>query len=170
MPRLSDNQRHEVWGMVQGGISRREIARRMNCSTSTITRLVNRHRQTGSLNDRPRPGRQRVTTAQQDRYVRLQHLRDRFRTAVQTAREKIGVHGQRIGANTVRRRLRNAGLHARRPFRGNMLTQIRRRNRLLWTQQRQRWSQRQWTAVFTDESRFHLRRSDGRTRGVETQG
>ena len=171
MPRLLDNQRHEVWGMVQGGISSREIARRMHCSASTITRLIQRFNQTGSLNDRPRPGRQRATTAQQDRYIRLQHLRDRFRTAVQTARETVGVHRRQIGANTVRRRLRSSGLRARRPFRGNMLTAVRRQNRLRWTQQRQRWSHRQWTTVlWTDESRFHLRRSDGRTRVWRRRG
>jgi hypothetical protein len=37
MPRLSDNQQHEVLGVIQGGMSRREIARRMHCSPSTIT-------------------------------------------------------------------------------------------------------------------------------------
>jgi IS30 family transposase len=29
--------------MIQGGMSRREIARRMHCSPSTITRLAQRH-------------------------------------------------------------------------------------------------------------------------------
>ena len=171
MPRISDNQRHQALGMIQGGMSRREIARRMQCSPSTITRLAQRHQQTGSLNDRPRPGRQREMTPQQDRYIILQHLRDRFRTAVQTSRETVGVHCRRIGASTVRRRLRHNGLRARRPFRGNMLTPQRRRNRLVWTQQRQRWAHRQWSSVlWSDESRFHLRHSDGRTRVWRRRG
>ena len=85
--------------MVQVDILIREIAHRMQYSASTITRFIQRFNRTGSLNYRPRPGRQRATTAQQDR---LQHLRDSFRTAVQTARETVGVHRRQIEANTVR--------------------------------------------------------------------
>ena len=70
MPRLSDNQRHQVFGMIQGGMSRREIARQMQCSSSIITRLAQRHQQTGSLKDRPRLGRLRVTTPQHDEMPR----------------------------------------------------------------------------------------------------
>lgn len=40
----------------------------------------------GSVNDRPRPGRQRATTPQQDHYICFQHLHDRFRTTIQTSR------------------------------------------------------------------------------------
>ncbi|WAR12348.1 hypothetical protein MAR_026528 [Mya arenaria] len=46
-----------------------------------------RHEETGFVADRPRPGRQRVTSLQQDRHSVLSHRRDRFRTSVQTARE-----------------------------------------------------------------------------------
>ncbi|XP_069139212.1 uncharacterized protein [Argopecten irradians] len=160
MPRLTDTQRHEVRGtctcMLAGGLPRREIARRMGCSPSTIVRLHQRYVQTGSLNDRPRPGRQRVTSDRQERYIRVTHLRDRFQTASQRARKSIGINGRRISISTVRRRLRSgAGWKACRPFRGNMLTQRRRQNRLTWTRRLRRWLMRQWRRVlFTDESRF----------------
>jgi hypothetical protein len=39
--------------------------------------------QFGNTNDRPRSGRPRVTTARQDRLMRLTHLRNRTRTAVE---------------------------------------------------------------------------------------
>ncbi|XP_069106979.1 uncharacterized protein [Argopecten irradians] len=86
MPRLTDNQRHEVMGMLAGGLSQREIARRMGCSPSTIVRLHQRYVQTGSLNERPRPGRQRVTSDRQDHYIRVTHLRYCFQTAPKTVR------------------------------------------------------------------------------------
>jgi hypothetical protein len=35
---------------------------------------------------RPRPGQPRVTTDQQDRHIRVQHLRNRFKTAAQVDR------------------------------------------------------------------------------------
>ena len=57
---------------------------------STISRLLQRLRATGRLTDRPRSGRPRVTTQRQDRRIRLVHLRNRLRTATETAREVIG--------------------------------------------------------------------------------
>lgn len=141
--------------MIEGGLSCREVARRMGCSHTTVMRLIERNNNTGSVNDRQRPGRQRSTTRQQDRYIVLSHLRDRFRTAVKTAQETAGVNHRRISATTVQRRLRERGISSRRTFRGNVLTPERRRNRLNWCQQRIRWPQRRWNDVlFTDESRF----------------
>ncbi|XP_069139216.1 uncharacterized protein [Argopecten irradians] len=167
MPRLTDSQRHEVRRMLAGGLPRREIARRMGCSPSTIVRLHRRYVQTGSLNDRPRPGRQRVTSDRQGRYTRVSHLRDRF----QTARTTIGINGRQNSVSTVGQRLRNAGLKACRPFRGNILTQHRRQNRLTWTRRHRHWLMRLWRRIlFTHESRFHLRYRDGRIRVWRRRG
>ncbi|KAF5907804.1 Transposable element Tc1 transposase [Clarias magur] len=85
----------------------------MGCSQPTIRNLVQRHTATGSVDDRPRPGRERVTTPQQDRYIQLQHLRDHFRPASRTARETPGRNNPRISSPTVRRRLRDINLQAR---------------------------------------------------------
>ncbi|MGH0177437.1 UNVERIFIED_CONTAM: hypothetical protein FKN15_075293 [Acipenser sinensis] len=52
-------------GMIEGGLSVREFARRKRCSASTIGRLVQRNQDTGSVRDRPCPKRQRVTTLAQ---------------------------------------------------------------------------------------------------------
>ena len=165
MPRLSRDQRNQALGLAQGGVSYSEIARRMQCSRTAIRRLIQREEETGTVNDRPRPGRQRVTTPAQDRHIRLQHLRNRFQTATQTARETIGVHNQPISSSTVERRLRDADMRARRPYRGNLLTPVRRRNRLLWCRQHVRWTRQQWNSVlFSDESRFCTGRADGRAR------
>ena len=60
MGRLNDAQHNQAIGMITGGMYR-EVARHMNCSNQTISRLVKRHTVTGSVGDRPRPGRQRVT-------------------------------------------------------------------------------------------------------------
>ena len=79
MGRLSNVDRHRALGMVEGGLSYRQVAERMGCSHTTIARLVERHNATGSVDDRQCPGRERVTTRQQDRYIVLSHLRYRFR-------------------------------------------------------------------------------------------
>ncbi|MGH0151886.1 UNVERIFIED_CONTAM: hypothetical protein FKN15_020793 [Acipenser sinensis] len=69
IPRLSNEDRLVAIGMIEGGLSVREVARRMRCSPATISRLVQRNQETSSVRDRPRPGRQRVTTPAQDRYA-----------------------------------------------------------------------------------------------------
>ena len=129
MPRLTTNERHRAMGMLEGGVGIRQVARMMGCSPQTIINLRRRYQETNSVDDRPRPGAQRVTTPDQDRYIVLQHLRDRFRTAVQTAAETPGTHQERIRPITVRRRLHANDLRAHRPSIGNVLKPLRRQNR-----------------------------------------
>jgi hypothetical protein len=93
----------------------------MGCSPSTITRLVQRITLTRSVNDRPRPGRRRVTSPNQDRLIQLRHLHNRFLTATQTAQHMQGIIGGPLPASTVQRRFRSMDLHSRQPFRGNNL-------------------------------------------------
>ncbi len=171
MPRLSEAERMRAIGMVDAGQNYSAVARFFNCSQPTIRNLIQRYQQTGSANDRPRPGAERVTTPAQDRYIVLSHLRDRLRTASRTAREIPGRHNPRISSDTVLHRLRAHNLRARRPVRGNLLTPIRRRNRHTWCQRHRRCTQRQWNGVlFSDESRFCVDGSDGRDRVWRRRG
>lgn len=171
MGRLSNAKRHEAIGMIAGGLSYREIARRMGCTHATVRELHQRNIATGSVSDRQRPGRERVTSRVQDRHIVLTHLRNRFQTSVQTARETIGVNNRRISASTVRRRLHERAISSHMAYRGNVLTPERRRNRLLWCRQHLRWTQQQWKAVlFTDESRFCINMQDRRTRVWRRRG
>jgi hypothetical protein len=65
------------------------VANNFNCNHSTIVRLRQRFLATNTVADRSRPGAPRVTTQAQDQMIRLQHLRERFRTATVTARETV---------------------------------------------------------------------------------
>ena len=66
------------------------VARHFGVSRSTISRLQDRLMTTGSVTDRRRAGRPRVTTAAEDRRIRTMHLRDRFKSVSSTAREWNG--------------------------------------------------------------------------------
>ena len=165
MPCPSSIDREQAVGMLQSGLRPTEVARHFQVSDSTITRLRQRVQATGATRDRPRSSRPPVTTPDQDRHIRLTHLRQRTRAATVTAREVMGRHNARILAQTVRNRLRRFGLRARRPYRGPILTQQRRATRLQWVTQRLGWRAREWGRVlFTDESRFCLSHGDGRVR------
>lgn len=163
MPRLSEEQRNNAIGRLQAGQSQTDVANTFNVAQSTISRLWDRYQRYRLTRDLPRTGRPRVTSNAQDRYIRLRHMRERFTTATSTASSIPG--NRRISDQTVRNRLREAGLRARRPLRAVVLNNVHRQNRLQWAHEHRVWSQHQWRKVwFSDESRFLLQRADGRAR------
>ena len=86
--------------MLNAGMSATVVSQQFGCTRWTIECLRRRFCVTGNVADRPRSGRPRVTTAADDRYIVLQHLRNRRLTAAATGGQ-YGMHPQ-----TVRNRLR----------------------------------------------------------------
>ena len=169
MLRLDNASRERTIGMLQLGATQGDVARRFRFARNTIWRLWNRHRTTNSTADRPKSGRPRVANNRQDRLIRLRHLRNRTENPSNTATSIPGL--RRISRRTVQRRLAEAGLRARRPCRGPMLTQPHCQRRLAWARRHLRWQLTDWRRIlFTDESRFLLRRVDGRTRVYRRRG
>ena len=96
----------------------------------------------------PRSGGPRVTTRAKDRYIVTSHLRDHFLTTVETARNTIGRTNNRISAQTARRRLRERGVWARRPYVGIVLLQRHRLQRLRLARQQLRRNRLIWWNIF----------------------
>lgn len=171
MARLSEADRNRIIGMLQAGLSKREVARRMNCTRATIYRTWARFQQLGNVRDLPRSGRPKVTTRNQDRYIRLTHARDRFKPATETARQTVGTHNRHISDRTVRRRLSDGGMKLRRPYVGPVLTRRHRRNCETWALNHRGWARQQWASVlFSDESKFNVSFADGRRRVYRRRG
>ena len=133
MPRLTQESRDQAVGMLMAGMSEAAVAQHFRVARSTINRLRKRKSQTGSTRVRPRPGQPRVTTAAQDRYIRLTHLREKFQNAVETAADTVGCHGRPVHSRMIRRRLRESGL---RPYRSCTRLLLNRRHRRI----RHQWS------------------------------
>ena len=130
LSRLRQNCRERAVGMVQVGMIHQTAAGHFNVLRITISRLMIRFRQTGMTNDRPRIGRPCVTSQRKDIHLRLIHLRNRMITAEDTARRTPGIANVWISGHTVRRRLRESGIRARRPVVEPILKQRHRTARL----------------------------------------
>ena len=155
--------------MLAAGKKINKIAAYFNVHRHTIGRVASRHRTTASVKDRVRSGRPRVTTPAQDRYILNTHLRNRFLPANDTARNIPGLRV--ISSQTVRNRLHQFGLWARRAAIRLVLSPHNRHVRLLWAREHVRWTRHQWNGVlFTDESRFCLQGSDGRKQVYRRKG
>ena len=161
MPRLSENQHNQAIGILQAGAVVNDVAQHFGCSRQTIHNLNTRSAITGSVRDRARPGQHHVTSQQDDFYIMLTHLHNRFLPAMATA-QQLGVNAQ-----TIQNRLRqnNIPIRARRPYTGPILTARHRATRLLWAQCHLHWTRRQWhNVIFSDELQFSVSHADGRVR------
>ena len=105
----------------------------------------------------------RVTSLRQDTDIRVTHLRNRLQTAVLTVRNIPGLRN--ICPRTVRNLLRERNIRPRRPAIRPVLQRRHRVARLAWCRAHLRFTRRDWARIlFSDESRFHLDSSDGRSR------
>ena len=173
MVRLTEVQRGQAIALLMQGQRQQQVARRFSVHVSTIERLVRRLRETGWVVDGPRSGRPRVMSQRQDRAICLAHLHNRRLTATETAVNTVGSHNRRIHPKTVRNRLRQFGLRARRPNVGLPLNRARHARCMAWVtaQAPRRFPMRQWRRVFfTDESWFTLFRADERRRRYRRRG
>ena len=68
-PQLSNAVRWQIIGMQEAGMSLRKIAQRVGHHHSTVSRIVNKHRLTNDVKDRPRSGRSRITSRREDKAI-----------------------------------------------------------------------------------------------------
>ncbi|GFU01523.1 HTH_Tnp_Tc3_2 domain-containing protein [Trichonephila clavipes] len=111
---------------------------------------------------RPVPGRPRATTPAEDRFLALSARRRRTTTVPQLVADHFQASGRRISATTVRNRLHNAGLYARRPVVCVPLNGRQRRNRLCWAREHVSWTQQQWVLCCSQTSQIYNGDDSGR--------
>ncbi|GFU92881.1 transposable element Tcb1 transposase [Trichonephila clavipes] len=87
---------------------------------------------------------------------------DRSDTSQTIAQHIESVTHHSVSAHTIRRRLQQSGLSARRSLLGLPLTQNHRRIRHQWCDERRMWAAEWNKVVFIDESRICLQLHDGR--------
>ncbi|KAJ8883988.1 hypothetical protein PR048_015844 [Dryococelus australis] len=140
----------------QSSVVRLTIAETLGISQSDVSRIWRRYIETGNVNGRPRSGCPRVTTPAQDRYMRINTPRNNNSSTASEIRYRLrAASGVQLSDQTVRNRLREGGLRARRPMRRPYRNRQHRQNRLQWARDHQKRTAGVWSHVLFGR-RIHL--------------
>jgi len=149
----------------QRGLSYAHISDFVGTPINQIREAIKRNRNQGTPGYRRvgRCGRKRNTTPREDRFVNLAARRRRTNNASQIKARLQAATGAVVSTSTVRRRLHERGLNARRRAACPSLQPIHRVSRRTWAQTHLNWGIGEWSCcMFSDECRFTLYESDGR--------
>ncbi|GFV13573.1 transposable element Tcb2 transposase [Trichonephila clavipes] len=126
---LTDSEAWRVVGRLEGGQTQAEVAQAIGVSQSVISRIWNCFLETGSAGRRPGQGRRLATTPNEDRYLVLTARRHQNINATLLQQHLRSATGTTVSTQTVRNRLHDVGLYARRPLVCVRLTSRHRRDR-----------------------------------------
>ncbi|GFT47270.1 transposable element Tcb1 transposase [Trichonephila clavipes] len=127
-------------------------------------RICDRWMQEGTTDRLSRSHSPRCTTSREDRQIVRMTVTDRSVTSRTVSQHIESVTHHSVSARTIRRRLQQSDLSARRPLLGLPLTQNHRRLLRQWCGKRRMWAAEWNEVVFTEESRICLKHHDGRIR------
>ena len=115
------------------GYSYMEIAKKLgNGATKSVVRKVcDRFKETNTFKNMPKNGKIKKTTANNDRMIMRLALKNRSATSAEIKND-LEAAGVSISSRTIRRRLFENGLKARRPRKKTYLNKKQRKNRLIW--------------------------------------
>ncbi|GFV25440.1 transposable element Tcb1 transposase [Trichonephila clavipes] len=146
------------------GLSFREIGSHVGRNQTTVMRICDCWMQEGTTDRRGRSHPPQCTTSREDRQIVRMAVTDRSVTSRTVAQHIESVTHHSVSACTIRRRLQQSGLSARRSLLGLPLTQSHRRLRRQWCDERRMWVAEWNEVVFTDQSRICLQHHDDRIR------
>lgn len=168
---LTDVQRGKIVALVEQGMPQRDVAEVVGVTQGLVSKTYARYLELGTLKNRPRQSRQRVTTEQQDRFVCQIARRNPNVSHPELKRQLLEATGVNVSVETIRKRLRARGLYSRRQLRVPELSRQNKTDRLNWCLQHQNWTIENWQNVlFSDETRIGLRSDDRRIRVLRAPG
>lgn len=154
-PRVPEDQRRHIVRLFLEGVPQKEICRLTGRSKSAVTRAVKVYKENeGRIVDASRSGRPRATDEAADHLIIAAAVDDPYLTA-QEIKEELGLN---VFCDTIRRRLKEAGLKncvaAQKPY----LTDKQRRQWFEFARACEHWAFDNWgQVIFTDESTFSTR-------------
>ena len=124
---------------------------------STVSYTIKRYLETGGNSNRKRSGRPKATTQSEDKFLRVNSLRDRRLTGQQLQVQLNTGRSKEVSVSTVKRRLRDAGLTGRVAVRKPLLRWQNKKKRLAWPMKHPEWTTENLKKVlWIDESKFEI--------------
>jgi len=140
--------------LLQEGSSVRQVAQDLKISKSTAANKENMPINKG--------GRPRKISDETVQFLKVGLKRGQFRTAVQAHKEAVKLLPEPVSVKTVRRRLREAGLIAKKVVKRPALLKRHVKGRLQFVKKYREWTEDDWAnVVFSDESKINRICSDG---------
>ncbi|GFX99118.1 transposable element Tcb1 transposase [Trichonephila clavipes] len=161
---VSEFNRGRIVAYRDCGLSFRENGSRVERNQTNKMTICDRWVQEGTTDRRGQSHPLQCTTSREDRQIVRMAATDLSVTSRNVAHHIESVTHNSVSARTIRRRLQQSGLSARRPLLSLPLTQNHRRLRHPWCDERRMWMAEGNELVFTDESRICLQHHDGRIR------
>lgn len=154
---LTHDQRVQIITLRAEGLGYQQLADRYHVRKATIIALLQKHEDTGSIDDRARSGRPKISTVRQDRaLLRLSSANPRI-TSRGLSQQWQETSGVRAHPRTVRRRLFSAGRYSYVAPKKPLLTARHKARRLEWAREHIGWTVEDWKRVlFTDETPIPL--------------
>ena len=157
---LSEEKQVAIITLRNEGQSNQKIAETSNVSPRAVAKTIKGFNETGSHEDRSRKVRQRVTSADEKEFIWVTSLRNPKLTAAQI-RDQMNTtqspSSRHISTTTVRRRLRESGLHGQIVARKPLLRRGNKHERCVWVKKHKEWTLDQWKSVlWSDESKFEI--------------
>lgn len=131
---------------------------------ATVNRVCQTRKTEQELADKAKSGRPRKLGAREDRLVARKVIQKGTGTSVALARDLAPNLPQPVSAKTIGRSLQRQGFKAGPQTKKPQLSVTHRQKRLDWARSHRNWTVEDWKKViFSDESKFNIFGSDGRT-------
>uniref|UniRef100_A0A8C5PDE5 Transposase n=1 Tax=Leptobrachium leishanense TaxID=445787 RepID=A0A8C5PDE5_9ANUR len=145
----SRKTREEVITLHRKGNGYKKIAKMLNIPRETIGSIIRKFKAKGTVETLPGRGRKKMLTSTAVRYLK-RRVEKSPRVTAEELRKDLSDVGTEVSAQTIRRTLRNEGLHARTPRRTPLLSPKNKKSRL-------HKPQKFWDSVlWTDETKLEL--------------
>jgi len=125
-----------------------EIARNVGCTQSAVSKLLRKHRETGSISPsrEGKCGRKRIISERLSNRILQVSKKDPTMHATEI-KEEIGAPADHLSTRRIREHLQRSGRSAYRPMKKPLLTTAMKSKRFLWAKHYSHWTEHDWAKV-----------------------
>ena len=147
---ITPRKRAIIGQYIRDGLKQKVICERLQLPQATVSHIMKKFKETGSVDAGKSTGRSRVTTVRDDTAIKICSKKNPSYSSVEIKNEAKVM----ASCRTIRRRLsKEFGLSARRPAKKPMLNKKQRDKRLVFCKKYKHWTEKEWSKVlFSDET------------------